>query len=185
MGSSSRSPWDVLVAIASQTRSIKEQAPQTSLIEPLWQGLSIVIGDDNFLTPLNVIEEISLVPKIANMKTQMTAIKGVGLYHSRIMMLVDMREIMVNQPVTLTKDARVLMLDFGETIVGCLVDSVMGLKSVPLNEVDWEPKDKSHIDEGLTILGVLKTKHAEMRIISLKDTILNRCYNKLRDAEDV
>ena len=80
MQSGSNSPWNVSLSEAHKGECAleKREIPRQTAAA-FWMGLSILTGDDIFLTPLNDILEIFPVPRIAKIPHVKPWLRGMVL----------------------------------------------------------------------------------------------------------
>jgi twitching motility protein PilI len=164
------SPWELLLREA-QNAGYQSKSLVQEPIETFWVGLSILTGDDIFLTPLSEIAHIVPVPKIAKIPHVKSWMLGVTMSRGEIFATTDLSAFLKEKETHITKHARILMMPLGDNYCGILVDKVLGLHRMHPSEIQATQYDKRHPSYEGYLMGVLVKKQIELPIISLKSIV--------------
>ncbi|MDG1495156.1 MAG: chemotaxis protein CheW [Porticoccaceae bacterium] len=92
-----------------------------------------VLGYD-YLIPLDEVSEILELPESIKLPRVKSWITGLANVRGRLLPIVDLAAFLGGSLCSTVRDRRVLVLDINSVYVGVIVDSVQGIKSLPVDQ---------------------------------------------------
>lgn len=91
-----------------------------------------VLGYD-YLIPLNEVSEILELPEATKLPRVKSWVTGLANVRGRLLPIADLAAFLGGSLSSAVRDRRVLVLDINNVYVGVIVDSVQGIKSLPVD----------------------------------------------------
>ena len=97
-------------------------------------------------------------------------IKGIANSRGETFTVACLSTFLTGQKTVHSHHSRILLLNYGDELVGLIVDRVFGLQRMPKDMIDKTMK--TSINEiNPYVIGILKNKHAEIPIMSCKKVV--------------
>ena len=130
-----RHPLALLHDIEQRSLRTARGLPQRDETRTLWHGIGFRIGDVTLVAPLTQVNEILHYPKLTLVPGTHGWVKGLANIRGTLLPVMDLRGYLVQSPVALDAQSRIMVVREEELTVGLLVDEVLGLKHFDPDEV--------------------------------------------------
>jgi purine-binding chemotaxis protein CheW len=138
------------------------------------------IGTETFALPISLVREIVRVPEITAVPNVPDYIEGVINLRGRIISVVDLRKRFGETNIEKHRKNRVIVVEFGDRLVGLLVNSASEVLRIPPGDIE-APEDLFREDEVRFVTGVAKLKG---RLVILLDLAKVLGHSDLRRPDE-
>ena len=138
------------------------------------------IGTETFALPISLVREIVRVPEITAVPNVPDYIEGVINLRGRIISVVDLRKRFGESNIEKHRKNRVIVVEFGDRLVGLLVNSASEVLRIPPGDIE-APEDLFREDEVRFVTGVAKLKG---RLVILLDLAKVLGHSDLRRPDE-
>ena len=138
------------------------------------------IGTETFALPISLVREIVRVPEITAVPNVPDYIEGVINLRGRIISVVDLRKRFGETNIEKNRKNRVIVVEFGDRLVGLLVNSASEVLRIPPGDIE-APEDLFREDEVRFVTGVAKLKG---RLVILLDLAKVLGHSDLRRPDE-
>ncbi len=117
--------------------------------------LSFRIGDETYGISIEYVTEIIIIQRITEVPDTPSFVKGVINLRGKVIPVIDIRHRFGMEPREYDERTCIIVVDYSETAVGMIVDTVNEVVDIPENQVDQSPRTHSG-NENTFILGMGK-----------------------------
>ncbi len=132
------------------------------------QMVTFTLGKETFGLTTEYLQEIVRLPNIIRAPNVVKSITGIGNLRGDILPFVDLRNRLGMSEVDHDKLTRILVLNFSDTLVGLIVDSVLEVISFEKETLSAPPVGLISVDSQF-LKGVIQTKEDEKLILVLEE----------------
>jgi len=148
------------------------QDPATTLTasaneSELLQLVSFVIGDEEFAVPILAVQEINRMLQITRVPQSPPYVEGVINLRGKIIPVINLRERFGMARLEDNNDARIIVVEVNDRVIGFTVDSVNEVLRIAADIVDPAPQMASGVDAEY-IQGVGKLEDRLLILLSLE-----------------
>jgi len=138
----------------------------------LFEFISLVAGQQSFCIELNRIREIRRWEPVTMLPHSPAFVLGVVNLRGAVIPIIDLAGKLGFPPLQPTKRNVIIITNFGDQVIGLLVESVSEILTVKLSEVKEAPRVKEDMSNS-AIRGVISIEDDMIRVIDL-DALMNR-----------
>lgn len=182
-------PYEILLNLEENCRQFARPLPRQKISGKIWQGIGFISSNVHFVTPLAEIKEILAPPDTTPLPFGASWFRGVANLRGHLLPITDLQGFVLETPHHLSTLSRILVIDFEQTLVGFLVQQVLGVQRFPesllnsilednqiSNEVskeipkDGSPPQESHLEPKFTpyLQGQFTVNEKTWYVLSLK-----------------
>lgn len=99
-----------------------------------WVGLNFRLGERHFLVPQTEIREVITPPQYSRVPNAKPWLMGVANARGSLLPLIDLRQLLDQQPSSIARGSRFMVLNSDEVPAGFLVDGVTGYRRFSSHE---------------------------------------------------
>ena len=102
--------------------------PQQEETEEEWIGIGFRLGEMLLVAPLGEVAEILTPPPLSRVPRTKTWVCGIANVRGNLMPIMDLQAFLYDQPASLNRRSRVLVVNHSGVYSGLVVDAVLGLR---------------------------------------------------------
>ncbi len=138
-------PFDLLTHYSVRSRACALSAPTLAPFQQQWTGIGFSLGADTFLVSMDDISEIINLPTCTKIPRTKSFVRGVANVRGSIIPVVDLNHFFQKGSSRVTRLRRLLVIEYGESYTGLVVDDILGMQHFPLD--GFKGSIENHIDE--------------------------------------
>jgi twitching motility protein PilI len=128
-------PFDLLVDIATRSRSNASDLPQQIEVVSYWRGVGFLLGGREFLADMGQVAEILQPPRVTKVPGVRNWVLGVANVRGRLVPVMDLAGMLGLSSKASWRSRRVLVVEQGDFLTGLLVDAVLGMQQFPVDSM--------------------------------------------------
>lgn len=102
--------------------------PQQQQTDEEWVGIGFRLGGLNLVAPLGEVSEILTPPSLSKVPRTKPWVCGIANVRGNLMPIMDLQGYLHDQPASLNRRSRILVVNHNGVYSGLVVDAVMGLR---------------------------------------------------------
>ncbi|MDE1168495.1 MAG: chemotaxis protein CheW [Pseudomonas sp.] len=138
--------FEMLLDIDQRCRQLANELPSQEARLQTWSGIGFGLAGQWYVAPMGEVAEVLHEPHLTRMPGVKAWVLGVANLRGRLLPVMDLCGLFGQEPSSLRKQRRVLVVDHGDLFVGLLVDEVLGLQHFALHSLDLSPP--AYLQEG-------------------------------------
>jgi len=124
-----QSPFELLIEI-SQTGALNALAlPDEKMLTDDWRGIGFRLGERSYVAPMTEVGEVLTLPSYTKVPGVKNWVNGIANIRGRLLAVVDLGEMLGQQPCAGSTKARLLTIKKDDLYSGVIVDEVLGLQT--------------------------------------------------------
>jgi len=151
--------FTLISGVASRFSQSAYGLPAQKQIAETRKLISFRLLDQDYLVPLSEVNEILELPECTKLPRVRSWVTGLANVRGRLLPIINFAAFLGGNLTSSLRDRRVLVLDINNVYVGIIVDTVQGIKSLPVDLHQTSPgegpmasfTDGSFIGEGQTL----------------------------------
>lgn len=133
-------PFELLRAIEKRSRISMTPADREPASASEWVGVAFRMGGETFLVAREETREVLGFPTaITRVPGARSWVKGLANVRGQLLPMVDLRQFLGSGLTTMSRNARVVVVNHREIPAGLMVDEVLGFRRFAESEFDAEP----------------------------------------------
>lgn len=148
-------PFDALLEMDQQYRTYAKPLPSQRSVGQTWQGIGFLSANIHYVAPLDEVKEVLIVPELTSVPGGVEWFRGVVNLRGHLLPVTELEAFMLavretNENVSstiigLTPFSRILVVDFEGSLVGFLVQQVLGVQQFIKEKIN---KSTEQYDDG-------------------------------------
>ncbi len=130
------SPFEMLRDYEKRSLMHTVALPQQLMAEGVWSGIAFRLMDANLVCQIHEIVEILHMQDLTGVPGSKNWMMGIANVRGNLIAFVDLRLFLTDRPTHVTRSTRVIVVQQPGSVVGLLVDEVIGQRR-------FEPEDES------------------------------------------
>lgn len=127
----SLAPFDFLVQLAAQIRTVDPQLPAEDEIKTSWSGIGFNVLGQRMVAPLGEVVEMLPTPNTTRLPGVQSWVIGLANVRGRLLPLFDLEAYLGGKLSSNRARHRVLVLEMGELYAGLVVSEAYGMQHFP------------------------------------------------------
>lgn len=177
----SSNSWSVHSTFA--IRGDLDGAKDASDFENLEQFIGLVIGKDEFLLPINVMNEINMLNQITFVPGAPQYVEGVINLRGTIIPAVNLRKLMGLPTVPPTPSSRIIIASYENVTVGLIVDGITYVVSLRQDQIENQSLPTKSFGKDL-LQAIAKRDQQVCGILDIYKTIMEACDGTLPSGQE-
>ncbi|MBS0398638.1 MAG: purine-binding chemotaxis protein CheW [Proteobacteria bacterium] len=133
-------PFELLRAIEKRSRNSMNPADREPAPGTEWVGVAFRMGGETFLVAREETREVLGFPTaITRVPGARSWVKGLANVRGQLLPMVDLRQFLGSGLTTMSRNARVVVVNHRDIPAGLMVDEVLGFRRFAEREFDAEP----------------------------------------------
>ena len=158
---------------AARTQSVTDARGAAGAENELLQLVSFVVGSEEFAVPILAVQEINRMMQITAVPQSPPFVEGVINLRGKIIPVIDLRKRFGLPPAEDTSDARIIVVEVAQRVIGFTVDRVNEVLRIAADIVDPAPQMVVGVDSEF-IQGVGKLEDRLLILLSLEKLFHDR-----------
>ncbi|MEM9101636.1 MAG: chemotaxis protein CheW [Pseudomonadota bacterium] len=121
-------PFEVLLDIEHRSKTIGGASPTQEEMERFWTGVGFKLNGKRYVTPLDEVSEILIMPHYTKVPGVKPWVKGISNVRGTLLPVMDLNGFLGFGMKHANKRQRILVVNHDNTVSGIIVDEVLGLQ---------------------------------------------------------
>lgn len=138
------------------------------------------IGEEEFAAEINQVKEIITPVGITKVPAAPRFVFGVINLRGKLITIVDLHMRLGFESALETNDARIIVSDVKDGVLGMMVDEVLGVSRIPENQIEPPPPMSAGTIDSDYIRGIAKTEGRLIVILDLNKILIDEEEGKIK-----
>ncbi|MCP3983979.1 MAG: chemotaxis protein CheW [bacterium] len=147
---------------------LQDVSPDEVAAEAVSQFLTFVVADEAYGLPINYIAEIIGAQRFTSVPDPRPFMKGVINLRGTVIPVMDVRVRLAMEPRDITERSCIVVVDFEDTVVGLLVDTISDVVEVLPAAIEPAPKRSTESACGSIVTGLVQIEDEVKILVDLR-----------------
>ena len=132
-------PLQVLTELETACKQLQDIYDNNSSDTIFWSGLGFRIADHKFCIDSNDIDEVldsNFQNNLSNVPGAKAWLCGLTSLRGQALPVIDLKQYLLDEKSALTKDSRLIVLDYNKMKIGLIIDETCGLKHFEKDNIE-------------------------------------------------
>lgn len=158
-------------------------AKESQDFDNLHQFIGLLIGSEEFLLPINVMNEINMVHQITYVPGAPQYVEGVINLRGTIIPALNLRKLMGLPTIPPTPASRIIVASHENVTVGLIVDGITYVMSLRQDQIEGQTLPSKSLGKDL-LQGIAKREQQVCGILDIHKTIMEACGGTIPDDNE-